>query len=42
MKRTKVFYNALILLATLLLTACQERKNTPPSSLFTREEPRSV
>lgn len=28
MKRTKVFYNALILLATLLLTACQER--TPP------------
>ena len=30
MKRTKVFYNALILLATLLLTACQERKNTPP------------
>lgn len=40
MKRTKVFYNALILLATLLLTACQER--TPPSNLFTREEPRSV
>ena len=30
MKRTKVFYNALILLATLLLPACQERKNTPP------------
>lgn len=41
MKRTKVFYNALILLATLLLTACQERKN-PPSNLSTREEPRSV
>ena len=30
MKRTKVFYNVLILLAALLLTACQERKNTPP------------
>lgn len=30
MKRTKVFYNALILLATLLLPACQERKNTHP------------
>lgn len=29
MKRTKVFYNALILLATLLLTACQERKDIP-------------
>lgn len=42
MKRTKVFYNALILLATLFLTACQERKNTPPSNLSTREEPRSV
>ncbi|MGM9726994.1 MAG: hypothetical protein ACI3YJ_05220 [Prevotella sp.] len=32
MKRTKVFYNALILLATLLLPACQERKNTPEIS----------
>lgn len=29
MKRTKVFYNALILLATLLLTACQEQKGIP-------------
>ncbi len=42
MKRTKVFYNALILLATLLLPACQERKNTPPRNLFTREGPRPV
>ena len=40
MKRTKVFYNALILLATLFLTACQER--TPPSNLSTREGPRPV
>lgn len=37
MKRTKVFYNALILLATLLLPACQERKNTP-RHLFTRKD----
>ncbi|MCW4084636.1 ligand-binding sensor domain-containing protein [Segatella copri] len=29
MKRTKVFYNALILLATLLLTACQDQKDSP-------------
>lgn len=41
MKRTKVFYNALILLATLLLPACQERKNTP-RNFFTREGPRPV
>lgn len=32
MKRTKVFYNALILLATLLLTACQEQKDIPEVS----------
>lgn len=41
MKRTKVFYNALILLATLLLPACQERKKHP-RNLFTREGPRPV
>lgn len=29
MKRTKVFYNVLILLATLLLTACQDQKGIP-------------
>lgn len=29
MKRTKVFYNVLILLATLLLTACQDQKDIP-------------
>lgn len=29
MKRTKIFYNVLILLATLLLTACQEQKDIP-------------
>lgn len=32
MKRTKVFYNALILLATLLLTACQDQKDIPEVS----------
>mgnify|MGYP005944005631 FL=1 len=32
MKRTKVFYNALFLLATLLLTACQEQKDIPEVS----------
>ena len=32
MKRTKVFYNVLILLATLLLTACQDQKDIPEVS----------
>ena len=29
MKRTKVFYNVLILLAALLLTACHDQKDIP-------------
>ena len=32
MKRTKVFYNVLILLAALLLTACQDQKDIPEVS----------
>lgn len=32
MKRTKVFYNAIILLAALFLTACQEQKDIPEVS----------
>lgn len=32
MKQTKVFYNVLILLAALLLTACQDQKDIPEVS----------